>query len=285
MNDMKHLLVPVDFSFYANKAVDFAVQSAKLFPAEITLLYVYDGGSSDPADFLAITTPIQDELYEDAATKLNQLKVSISETENIAVNTVIKAGSVEDIILEIASLHNISIIIMGTVGASGMKEKLWGTKTSSVIGRSSIPVLAIPWNYTWELPKKWLLATNHFNVDDKAKDLFFEIAAFYTGDIYVAVFSDEDSADAITYMENERNIQLYRERMLKKYADYKLNAVHLSGKNFEDSLQNYIDRENIGILGMITYHKTFWERFFNPSMTKRMAYHTTIPLLSLPADQ
>lgn len=39
---MKRILVPTDFSYCANNATDFAVQSAKIFNAEITLLHSFE---------------------------------------------------------------------------------------------------------------------------------------------------------------------------------------------------------------------------------------------------
>ena len=39
---MKKILVPTDFSTCANNAVNFAVQSAKILPVEVTLLHAFE---------------------------------------------------------------------------------------------------------------------------------------------------------------------------------------------------------------------------------------------------
>jgi hypothetical protein len=39
------------------------------------------------------------------------------------------------------------------------------------------------------------------------------------------------------------------------------------------------------MLVMVTYQRSFWERIFNPGMTKRMSYHTHIPLLAITANK
>jgi hypothetical protein len=36
---------------------------------------------------------------------------------------------------------------------------------------------------------------------------------------------------------------------------------------------------------MVTYQRTFWERIFNPGMTKRMSYHTHVPLLAIAVNK
>jgi nucleotide-binding universal stress UspA family protein len=42
---MKQILVPTDFSACADKAVDFAVQSAKFLSMEVTLLHAFHPGN------------------------------------------------------------------------------------------------------------------------------------------------------------------------------------------------------------------------------------------------
>ncbi len=279
---MKQILVPVDFSFYATKAVDAAVYYAKASGASLTLLYIWDGGSSDPGDYLAIGNTVKDETYDDAEGKLRALAVSIEETEKIVVQQLIKTGAVEQLITDTAAAIHADLIVMGTVGASGIKEKLWGSKTASVLSRSLIPVLVIPWDYTVTSPKHFMLAVNHFDTGKEAREKFFHIASIFTAPVDVVVFSDEDDADAILYMENERNITSFAEQMRKQYPGLTINARHLSGKTFEDTLQAYIRDEGVDVLAMITHHRNFWDRIFNSAITRKMSFHTTVPLLALP---
>jgi nucleotide-binding universal stress UspA family protein len=69
------------------------------------------------------------------------------------------------------------------------------------------------------------------------------------------------------------------------YNEETLTSAHLTGEDFETTLQNFIRENDIDILVMVTYQNTFWSRIFNPSKTKRMSYHTNIPLLAIPANK
>ena len=51
---MKKILVPTDISSRAANAVDFAVQSAKLLPAEINLLHAFERKGSTYSDYLGV---------------------------------------------------------------------------------------------------------------------------------------------------------------------------------------------------------------------------------------
>lgn len=280
---MKQILVPTDFLTCANNAVDFAVQSAKLLPAEVTLLHAFELKGNLYTDYMGVNTEFNQSLVDEIENKLAQLKSNIEETEGIIVNTYISRSSVTKAILQATEDKNGDLIVMGTLGASGIKEKLWGSKTAEVIGNSKVPVMVIPYEYEWKKPEKLLMATNHFEEEPAVLDFLFEVADLYMAQVQVAVFTDEDDDQAVTFLEHTRKTPQYEKMLKEQYNEETLTATHLFGKEFEETLQKHIDENEIDILAMVTYPRSFWDRIFLPSMTKRMSYHTNIPLLAIPA--
>ena len=100
----------------------------------------------------------------------------------------------------------------------------------------------------------------------------------------IAVFTDEHDEPAV-FMEHGRNVPHYQELLAKKYGEQELHTAQLSGKHLEKTLQDHIDSNDIDVLVMITYRKDFWNRLLHPSHTKRMSYHTKVPLLAVPAER
>jgi nucleotide-binding universal stress UspA family protein len=100
----------------------------------------------------------------------------------------------------------------------------------------------------------------------------------------VAVFTDEHEEPA-TFLEHGRNAPYYEQLLTTKYSEQGLHTEQLSGKHFEKSLQEYIEGNDIDVLVMITYKKGFWDRLLHPSHTKRMSFHTKVPLLAVPAER
>ncbi|MGZ5219989.1 MAG: universal stress protein [Chitinophagaceae bacterium] len=279
---MKKILVPTDFSGCANNAVNFAVQSAKILPAEIVLLHAFEEGNVY-TDYMGVNKEFNQSLLNDAEQKLKQLKKSIEEVEEVVVTTRIFGGAVKDAVLQTAIAVDADLIVMGTLGASGFKEKIWGSKTASIIGSISIPVMAIPYEYEWKKPEKFLIATNHFEKEPAILDLVFELANLYMAQVAVAVFTDEDDDKADTHMAHIRKTPQYEKLLKQQYKEETLSATHLYGLKFEESLQIHIIEKEIDILVMITYQKAdgIWSRMFKPGDTKKMSYHTTIPLLAM----
>ncbi|HEY9361704.1 MAG TPA: universal stress protein [Chitinophagaceae bacterium] len=282
---MKRILVPTDFSKCADKAIDFAVQSAKIVPVEIILLHSFEVKDNMYSDYMGVNREFNVSMLNDAKEKLAELKKNIEETDGVVVDTFISTNSLYDAITRSVKEKKIDMVVMGTLGASGIKEKLWGSRTAAIIGRSDIPVMVIPIEYEWKKPQNILLATNRFEKEPAILDYLFELAGLYMSRVQVAVFTGESDDKAITFLNHEHKISEYEEYLTDMYNEETLTSAHLTGEDFETTLQNFIRENDIDILVMVTYQNTFWSRIFNPSKTKRMSYHTNIPLLAIPVSK
>lgn len=280
---MKRLLVPTDFSKSANNAIDFAVQSAKILPAKITLLHSFEVNGNIYTDYMGINKEFTSTLLNDANEKLSELKQRIEETDGVVADTLVSTDSLQGAIKKSVKEKAFDMVIMGTLGASGIKEKLWGSRTSEVIGKSAIPVMVIPIDYTWQKPKKILFVTNQFEREPAILNCLFELAGLYMARVQVAVFTDEDDDKALTFLDHTSKIAQYEAFLKDSYKEDTLMSTHLYGEEFEETLQNFIKENEIDLLVMVTYQQRFWNRIFNPSKTKRMSYHTSIPLLAIPS--
>lgn len=279
---MKRILVPIDFSTCADNAIDFSVQSAKILPVEILLLHAFELSGDIYTDYMGVNKEFNQLQLQAVNNKLAQLKSSIQATTGIIVDTFVFTGTVKESIAEVASKKNIDLVVMGTAGANGLKEKLWGSKTASVIGKSEVPVIAVPLEYKWKRPQKILLATNHFEKDPALLDIVFELADFYQAQVHVAVFTNEVNDGAITFMEHARKIPEYEAMLKAQYKNEKIIVAYLFGQDFEETLQEYIRQHEIDIVTLLTHKRNFTDRIFHPGITKRMSYHTKIPLLAIP---
>jgi len=281
---MKKILVPSDFSQCAKNALDFAVQSASYLPLEIHLLHVFESTQDMYTDYMGLNKEFRLSLMTEAEEKLEQLKIQVQETSGITVHTHLTILPITESILEITNELGIDLIIMGTLGASGLKEKFLGSRTAHLIGKSRVPVLVIPHLYFWQKPEKFLLATNQFENEPVILDFLFEIVDLYMAQMQVMVFTEEEGENAFSILEHTRKTPRYETLLRKQYHQETLSATQVFGNRFEDSLQEYIREHQIDILAMITYPRSFWNRIFHPSLTKRMSYHTQIPLLAIPAS-
>ncbi len=280
---MKQIVVPTDFSPCADTAIDFAVQSAKLLPAEITLLHSFEVSGNASTNYMGVNKEFNRSMLADAHQKLIAIKKRIEDAEQLVVHTVVSTEALNDAIQYTAKEKNADLVVMGTLGASGIKEKIWGSRTAALIGNIHIPVMVIPHAYKWQKPEKLLLATNLFEKEPAILNYLFELAGLYMSRVQVAVFTHDQADHAATFLEHTRDLPHYEAYLKRNYNEETLTSAHLYGNNFRETLQQFIKESSIDILAMVAYPRRFWDSLFHPSHTKRMSYHTSIPLLVIPA--
>ena len=139
---IKKVLVPIDFSDYSKSALKYAVNFAKLFNAEIVLIYVVEPVIYPP-DFSMgqIAMPSLntewDERAKDELDKLAKSEISTS------VKTILKTGKPFVEIIETAKEENIDLIIIATHGHTGVEHILFGSTAEKVVRKAPCPVLTL----------------------------------------------------------------------------------------------------------------------------------------------
>lgn len=266
---MKRILVPTDFSPNAEKALNFAVQIAKKAGAELFLVHAVE--AYDEKDDMA-----------SAKEKLGLVSKSILDTESMEITTGIVSDSSVNGILDAIAEYRADLVVMGTMGNTGFNERIFGSRTAVVIGKSPVPVLAIPLLSEWKAPEKILVAVNRFEGTDELLKPVIGLASVFNAGIQLTIFTDADDDYVEDYKLHEKKISAFRDSLKDKYPNLVFNAVHLSGLHFRKSLQQWIDDNNVDWLVMLTHRRTLIGSVFNSSMTKKMSYHTNIPLLAIP---
>jgi len=139
------ILIPTDFSDLSESALKVGIAIAKRQNAEVTLLHV--------VDLLPYLLPTE-VLLTNSKEVLSRMGKRLQEvSEKIQKDTGLKAvvkvleGTPSDSICKFANEENISLIVMGTHGVSGLREFFIGSEAFRVIKNSTCPVLTIPGNW------------------------------------------------------------------------------------------------------------------------------------------
>lgn len=157
---IKKVLVPIDFSDYSKNALKYAVNFAKSFGADMTLIYVVEP-IIYPPDFsmgqIAIPT-ISTEWDDRAREELDKLAKTEIPAE-VKVKTLIKTGKPFVEIIETAAEEDIDIIIIAAHGHSAVEKILFGSTADKVVRKAPCPVLTIReplkgFNYKEEIKKQ-----------------------------------------------------------------------------------------------------------------------------------
>lgn len=267
---MKKILVPTDFSPTANKALDFAIQVARKSGGEVVVIHATD------------TNTTEEEMLR-SNEQLELIKKSVNQTEPVRITTVLYDRSLYSAIEDAVAQYGIDLVIMGTVGNTAFREKIFGSKTAGVIGRSPVPVLAVPLLSEWTTPRTMVVAINNFDMDHAVLKPVLALAQTFATSVQVTIFTDLDDDAVEDFHEHEINIANFRDHLKSIYTQIEIHAVHLAGRHFMESLQHWIDTNQVDWLVMLTHRRSLLGSVFNRSMTRKMAYHTNVPLLAIPA--
>ncbi len=141
---IKQILVPTDFSENAELALDYAIALAKQCSAKLHLLhtpvipnYLLMDLSYSPGPE-AVTRILND--AQDALDRQSQ-KIHAAGVERF---TVIREGTVHEIIRDYAKEHDVDLVIVGTHGRGGVSKLMYGSVTERVLKTVHTPILVVP---------------------------------------------------------------------------------------------------------------------------------------------
>lgn len=141
---IKKIVVPIDFSDYSKKALQYTVQFCKSMQAEIILVYVIEP-MIYPADLSMGQMVIpQNELNLDQKAKSELEELAKSEIGDLLkYQILIKMGKPFVEIIETASEQDADLIIISTHGHTGVEHLLFGSTAEKVVRKAPCPVLTI----------------------------------------------------------------------------------------------------------------------------------------------
>ncbi|HET6715635.1 MAG TPA: universal stress protein [Nitrososphaeraceae archaeon] len=144
------IIVPMDGSDYSFKAAEYAIDIARRYESEITLISIVAsrvryGASSG---IFGAIPPSYLKRYENEAKKwFNRVLVKVkndgSKVKKIKTDVITTPLSIVSTILQYAQKDDADLIVLGTRGITGFKKMLVGSVASGVVAYAHCPVLVI----------------------------------------------------------------------------------------------------------------------------------------------
>lgn len=264
---MKNILFPTDFSDNAANALNHALEMInQLESVHLTLVHTYN----IPANPTAYIT-FEGHLVRDAESEMNREvnRIKPMMAEGIVLKTLIKRG---DAIFSISKMANdYDLVIMGTQGASGLKEIFLGSITNGVIKNTKTPVLTIPKGFEYKPIKNIVLSLDNDEINDqKGIQTIKDFIKFFKADLML-FHTEEQAADKGF------------DRSITKIFDNAGFSIdfNFTGKNINESIEDMVIDYNVDLLCMVRRNRGLLDRLFHQSVTSKEVFHSKIPLLIL----
>lgn len=271
------ILVPTDFSSQASHALQWAVRWSSKLDKRITLMhsYVLPVYATD----LPIALPNDMDLEKDSETALHELVVKIgAQHPDIHFSTLAVPGYAEDEIVQVAESLKCDSVIMGTHGASGMREWLVGTVTGSVLAHATCPVIVVPESSVMKPLDKMVFATSYEEGDFEHIERFLHYASLWNAEVVLLHVTPGKWDKTYEFDAIER----LKVRLQEESGYTKLRFKLLDAEDVYEALIHYMEEVDADLLGMTHRHRSWMDRVLERSMSKKMSFHSSCPLMVFP---
>lgn len=234
-----------------------------------------------PYDFASTVESTLEQLKRGAKRKLDEMFKEAMKDErfkDIHVDTVLVTGMVKASIIEFVDSHNIDFIVMGSMGVSALRKRLFGSNSTDIALRASIPVLVVPESITDTDFNNILYATDYRENDLESIRYLGKLAELFNASIHVVHIEEDDT------LESDIRFRGFRELVNEQDVYDKLYFAHYFDSKPFAGLSRYMEDKNIDVLSMTRYKKSLTKSLFNKNHTKEMSYYSEIPILVIPGD-
>ena len=145
----KKILVAIDGSKSADRALDFALDLAEKYSAELMITTVFNSPSSSLVAQGMVFAPVSTEYYVNQLMDFHEkilleaIKKAKKSSAKIKVSKKLLTGRPADKIIETAKEEVIDLIVIGSRGLGGIKEFFLGSVSDRVADEAPCPVLVV----------------------------------------------------------------------------------------------------------------------------------------------
>ncbi|MBX2828293.1 MAG: universal stress protein [Flavobacteriaceae bacterium] len=274
---MINVLVPTDFSENAWNAIRYGIQFFAHEPAHFHLLHI-DLFNREHRDTVANGILVAPQNTVTSSKRLEEILERIESdfpaTRHQFHTKLRHSFFIEGIKQEVAD-HSIDFILMGTKGATGLKEVTVGSRTGEVIARVKCPILIVPEFARFEPISNIVLPTDfHSYYKNKILLTLVEIIEQHQPTLHILHLTDKEKA-----MSDE---QLEHLNFLMDFLEDRSHAFHFCPKvPMEEGLAEFVEDNNVQLIAMVAKNINFFQRLLFKTSAEKVSYHTKIPFLVL----
>ncbi|PWK19856.1 universal stress protein [Xanthomarina spongicola] len=276
---MKKILLPTDFSENSWEATLYAL---KLFKDQACTFYIMH--SLEPL-VSAPSTGVSSKRAYDAIIKsrLNESNLELEkELDKIHELPKNNKHTFETMIVHdyfLSAVHstvkklNCDVVILGTKGASGIKEMTIGSNTANLINKQTCTIIAVPEN---SLSKDMLEIgfASDFSIGNYGNEL----------DLLKEIATTNASRISLVHIVNKNGEMTTELRANKLALEMALNPLPMDFYRITDvavelGIRVFSESRNLGMLCIINKKRSFFENLFRKSNSKSISSHINVPLI------
>lgn len=285
----RKILMPVDFSEYSLKTCSIGINLAHKTGNKVVFYHTYFNPLTNTLPFSEAFTyekklgetllELEDEAKNDMKrfTRVIKSEMKNGRLPEVEFTTELVEGIPEERIIQYSKKNNPKLIVMGTRGKNNKTNDIMGSVTAEVIERTKVPVLAIPEDapiFSLDDVKNIAYATNFDKSDFEALDKLLDLLQDFKISIHCMHMGHKDND-----LWDKAKLEGMKKMLEEKHQNVKFNCLFVEGDDLVLALEKEIRELKIDALALTTHKRNIIARLFNPSIARKMLFHTNTPLL------
>jgi len=265
---MKKILCPTDFSDTADKGIAYAAKLCKKIGAELTLLNVQSVFSFPMEEVIKgkylATKPVRQRLEEQCYQVMDVFKIScLSEVEasNSSLSYLIAQRG-----------KDFDLIVMGTNGVDDYYQFFFGSRSYSVAKESSVPVLLIPSDCSYQDISILVFAFDYEREQRLPMKQLITFASLIEAKVTVLQVKKCYSLEA------EVNGKEIQERTKRLYNFSYIVFETIFSDEASESINEYVLKTKADALALCSVQHSLIEAIFNESVIKTLSSKVNYPV-------
>jgi len=268
-HQIERINCPFDFSRNGRVGLNYAGMLAAALGARLTIFYV------EPSIW-----PEELQLYEDRNESLKGIRRLLRlEAEDMEDRFGIECNFAIDLTdsieVEVGSMStDYDLIVMGTNGADGLYQHVFGVNTHHLLGLTRCPVLMIPMGYGLHIPKQMVYAYDAETNPDFLAGQLERLALPLEAYVRTLCVAGDGKAEA------ERKIELLGEMLgVSEQKEFNWDFEPNYSDEVVASVDQYMKDSSMDILALSYHHRTLFEKLFKKNVAKKVSRIADYPVL------
>lgn len=274
---MKNILLLTDFSDNAQNAIEYALQFFKGGKYNFFILNVHKVSKYTTGDLMTSSAgaSIYESIIKNPKAALNKMIEKFKKeylNEDYAYKAVCDYDAFISSVNQTVRLKQIDLIVMGTNGATGAIEVIFGSNTISVIRQVNCPVLVIPQGYKYLDISNILYVTEYKALlKEKTLDPLIQIVAKHKAALDILILSESKIQDDDLDNKKTKIGSFFKQR---KHNFHTIQEVPI-----DIAMDCFEQIKKVNLIAKIINKKSFLKRLVSGSKTDEITYKSRVPLL------
>lgn len=258
---MHRVIIPVDFSQTSLNAARFTAKMLSGKKDAVAILYNNYESADDHDICLNYLESLKKEFIQSGVESV-QLEHEMG-------------GDLIDNIARLAHTLRASLITMGITGKSAIKQIMFGSNTLKLVDRNLYPVMIIPPDAAYNGINNVAFASDFKNITDTTPSTLINSVLDMFDPMLHIVNVNKDHYVSLT-----EEIQQGKEEFKAMFKERKTEFYFITMNDFFEAMDVFVKDYKIDMIITIPRHQSNSTSLFKSTHTKRLAYHSHIPILA-----